>query len=453
MSRFVRNSKFRHVYAKAPKRENTIENVKLTRSAWDSNFLAAGVSKIAVCWEAGGGGTFAVVPKDHSGKLLPSQPLFTGHTGAVLDLDFNPFNDSIIASGSEDCTAKIWQIPEEMTENVTESLVTLKGHNKKVGEVYFHPCAANVLATSSPDMTVRIWDVETAEEKYQLSGHTDMILSTAWNHDGSLIATTCKDKKLRVFDPRAQSCIAEAPSHAGIKGSRCLWLGASNRFLTVGFTRQSERQMMLWDGTNWDKPLKEEVLDTSSGIIMPFYDDDTKLLYLAGKGDGNIRYYEIVDEAPYWHFIEEYKSSTPQRGMAILPKRAVDVSNNEVVRLYKLTTNAIEPLNFTVPRKSDQFQEDLFPNCVGPEPALTKEEWFSGKNAEVARISLRDGFDPSQHKSTALAVSESAKASNVQEKPMTPAEMEKKIKELEAAVNSRDTKIRQLEAEIAQHKA
>ena len=30
-----------------------------------------------------------------------------------------------------------------------------------------------------------------------------------------------------------------------------------------------------------------------TGVILPFYDDESSLLYLAGKGDGNIRYYEV----------------------------------------------------------------------------------------------------------------------------------------------------------------
>ena len=30
-----------------------------------------------------------------------------------------------------------------------------------------------------------------------------------------------------------------------------------------------------------------------AGVILPFYDEESSLLYLAGKGDGNIRYYEV----------------------------------------------------------------------------------------------------------------------------------------------------------------
>jgi len=45
----------------------------------------------------------------------------------------------------------------------------------------------------------------------------------------------------------------------------------------------SDRQLFLWDAKNLKEPIKQETIDTSSGILMPFYDNDTKLLFLAGK--------------------------------------------------------------------------------------------------------------------------------------------------------------------------
>ena len=39
-----------------------------------------------------------------------NQPKVTGHTAAVLDVQWCPFNDNMIASGSEDCTVKIWEV-------------------------------------------------------------------------------------------------------------------------------------------------------------------------------------------------------------------------------------------------------------------------------------------------------------------------------------------------------
>lgn len=61
-------------------------------------------------------------------------------------------------------------------------------------------------------------------------------------------------------------------------------MGDSNRIATTGFSKMSDRQINIWDTTNFDKPLKSNNLDTSSGVIMPFYDGDSNMLYLAGKG-------------------------------------------------------------------------------------------------------------------------------------------------------------------------
>jgi hypothetical protein len=59
------------------------------------------------------------------------------------------------------------------------------------------------------------------------------------------------------------------------------------------------------------------------------------------KGVTLTRYYEIVDEAPYFHYLTEFKSSTPQKGMAFLPKRCLNVNECEIARALKLHTNKV----------------------------------------------------------------------------------------------------------------
>ena len=44
------------------------------------------------------------------------------------------------------------------------------------------------------------------------------------------------------------------------------------------------------------------------------YDPDCRMLYLAGKGDSNCRFFEMVDEAPYFHFLSQWSNNTPQKG-------------------------------------------------------------------------------------------------------------------------------------------
>lgn len=42
-----------------------------------------------------------------TGRIDMSYPTVCGHTGPVLDIEFCPHNDNIIASGSEDCSVMV----------------------------------------------------------------------------------------------------------------------------------------------------------------------------------------------------------------------------------------------------------------------------------------------------------------------------------------------------------
>jgi len=436
MSRVVRSSKFRHVFGAPAKKENTYDGIKPSRSAWDSNKVAASTKFIGVIWDAAGGGAFAVLDSDKKGKL-GQFPLVTGHSGEVLDIEFSPFNPNIVASVSDDGYAKLWKIPEGgLTEAMNTPVQSLSGHKRKVGTVNFNPIANNVLATSSADYTIRVWNVETGKTINDIPGHTDIIQAATWNYTGEIIATASKDKNVRVVDPRANAIVATVEAHPGVKGMRCLYLGNKEKLFTMGFSKTSERQFCLWDPRKLGEAIRTENIDTAAGIIMPFFDSDTSVLFLAGKGDGNIRYYEVVDEAPYIHFLTEFKSATPQRGMGWTPKLAMDLSGCEIARLLKVTATAVEPVSFSVPRKSDIFQEDLYPPTFSGEPTLSCEEWASGKNGEPKLTQLKPGFEAPKHK-------------DVDFKTVVVDTKEKSGKELKEENEKQAKRIAYLEAEVS----
>jgi len=166
---------------------------------------------------------------------------------------------------------------------------------------------------------------------------------------------------------------------------------------------------------------------------------------LAGKGDGNIRYYEIVEDAPYIHYLSEFKSNVPQRGMCMLPKRAVNVSECEIVRVLKLGVKLVEPISFQVPRKSEVFQDDIFPPCFSGEPTLTAEQWLGGQNGEQKLASLERGFVQREKPAD-------FNPSKVEEaKPLSERELREEVERLtnrvsylEAEIVKRDAKIKEL---------
>lgn len=389
MARIVRASKFRHVFGTAEKSDRCFNDIRITRSAWDSNFCAVNPKFLAIAIDGGGGGPFLILRHDEVGRVPKSKAILDGHAAPVLDLAWSPYNDNIIASCAEDCTIKIWVIPDEgITETVREAQLTLTGHQKRVLIVSWHPVAENVLLSSGADNMMVLWDVGNGCALTEIACHPDCPLSVSWNYDGSLIATTCKDKTLRVIDPRKGKVRQQRPTaHEGTKTSKCIFL-KDGRIATFGFSRMSDRQYALWDSRDLSTPITTEDIDRAAGVLFPFYDPDTEMIYVAGKGDGSIRYFELTEEAPYMHYISTYSSQQSQRGLGWMPKRGCDTKKCEVVRFYKLHPNKIEPIGFTVPRKSELFQSDIFPNTVSLEPAISCDDWWNGTNATPKLMDL-----------------------------------------------------------------
>lgn len=66
-----------------------------------------------------------------------------------------------------------------------------------------------MLASAGYDHKIIVWNTSNAEQLAVLEGyHPDIIYSFSWNYNGSLLATTCKDKKIRVIDPRRNEVIS-----------------------------------------------------------------------------------------------------------------------------------------------------------------------------------------------------------------------------------------------------
>jgi len=399
----IRSSKYRHVFCDQPKPENTYTGFRLATVTGEQQYIKAS-AKYYIVPLFGGGGPLHVGRLDRAGRFKSgTSQVVSGHSGAVLDIDFNPFDDSMFASASEDTTIKIWNIPEDWEptdengvakpgEDLTESIVDLTGHRKKVTLLRFHPTASNVLASTSADHTVKVWDVEKSEEISTSADFGDyLIQDIVWDIRGEMFATSCKDKNVRFVDPRTAVTVDTIQTpHDGLKSTKLSYLGDSGKILTAGASRQNSREMKVWDLKNLSKPLSVESIDTASGALLPLFDNDSNILYLCGKGDGIIRPYEFENKGPYLHKLNDgFRSNTPAKGMCMVPKRGLDVMGCETARILKLTNNnGIHPLRWTVPRKSDAFQDDIFPDCSSSTPSHTADEWVAGSNKYPVKMSL-----------------------------------------------------------------
>lgn len=64
------------------------------------------------------------------------------------------------------------------------------------------------------------------------------------------------------------------------------------------------------------------------------------------------------------------------------------------MRAYKTVNDSyIEPISFTVPRRAEVFQSDIYPPATGIKPAVSASEWLSGKDGIPPKIDLQSIYE------------------------------------------------------------
>ncbi|XP_043250924.1 coronin-7 isoform X2 [Colletes gigas] len=381
-------SKYKNAAPIVPKPEACIRDISVGSYQTYGNNIAASAAFMAFNVDHNGS-SLAVLPLEDCGRKSKTMPLLHAHADTVTDMDFSPFHDGLLATGSQDCLVKLWHIPETgLEESLCNPECTFSHRQRRVEAVCWHPAAEHLLTTVSYT-NLSLWDVISQQELFSNSEHTEVIQSLSWKQDGVLLATSCKDKQVRIIDPRASACVVNScSSHQSIKDSRIVWLNNSERILTTGFDAARLRQVYIRDLRHLNEPVKTLELDCSTGILMPLFDPDTNMLFLAGKGDTTIIYMEVMDKDPF--LVEGIRHSGEQtKGVCLVPKRALNVMQAEVNRLLQLTSNMVIPIMYQVPRKTYRdFHADIYPDTTGCVAQNNAAAWIKGHNMPVPKISL-----------------------------------------------------------------
>eukprot|EP00794_Sanderia_malayensis_P007608 gene7608-8448_t len=409
-------SKFKNAAPKFPKREQCFTDAPIgTMMNSAGNHIAASCKFIAFNSELGGGHGIGVVGLEDYGRLQRSMPIIHGHSDFVSDMHFSPFDDCMLATGSFDGEVKVWKLPEEgLVETLSHGHFSMPACKGRVENVLFHPAANNVLSVTSQSI-VSIYDVERSSLKYEIDVDSeDQFQSFCWKPTGDLLVTSCKDTNLRIIDPRASAVVAEGAGHPGIKDSKTVWLGDTDSILSAGFGKGRDRSIGIWDTRNFQSPVTVQSVDNAGGILLPFYDPDTNMLLVAGKGDSKIYFFEVTEHATKLSLASSDNLEAQTSGMTMIPKRACHLMQAEVNRLLQVTKNSIIPLSYIVPRRSyTEFYPELFPDTLSGEPSMTADQWFDGANEPVSKIKL----DPKKSKRQPAAKVEKPQAATPEPTP------------------------------------
>ncbi|KAK1237731.1 hypothetical protein MKX07_003567 [Trichoderma sp. CBMAI-0711] len=112
-----------------------------------------------------------------------------------------------IASGSSDCTIKIWDI------TTGACIQTLEGHTGLVNTVAFTADSRRIVSGSN-DRSIKIWDLTTGACHRTLSGHTGDVEEIAvLNNDQ--VASASYDATIKIWDIKTGSCLQTLGGHTG----------------------------------------------------------------------------------------------------------------------------------------------------------------------------------------------------------------------------------------------
>jgi U3 small nucleolar RNA-associated protein 13 len=138
------------------------------------------------------------------------------HDKDINSLDIAP-NDRLLVSGSQDRTAKVWEIQYILYDSGTvkgeiKLLGTCKGHKRGVWTVRFGR-TERVLATGSGDKTVKLWNLDDFSCVKTFEGHTNSVLRVDFLNAGMQMVSTASDGLVKLWNIRDESCAATMDNH------------------------------------------------------------------------------------------------------------------------------------------------------------------------------------------------------------------------------------------------
>ncbi len=97
-------SKYKNAAPVVPKFEAHIRDLAIGCYRSHGNFIAASAAYVAFNWDTHGS-NLAVLPLDTKGRQNKAKvPLVYAHSEMVTDFQFSPFDDGLLATGSQDLT-------------------------------------------------------------------------------------------------------------------------------------------------------------------------------------------------------------------------------------------------------------------------------------------------------------------------------------------------------------
>ena len=302
---------------------------------------------------------------------IPTKSPYLKGKSIILDLEFSPFNNNILASGHSDKSVLLWNIPKEgLTQNITDNNTIYNKHNKKVNFINFNPIASDVICSSTNEGEIHIWSVEKRDNFIDFK--TDSPTMVSWNQNGNLIGATTKNNHINIFDPR-NKYVSLKKQIDNIE-SKFVW-NDDNLFSTINSPKGGEIKMLyLWDIKKLNKEVDSIIISKNKNTCIPFVNRELKLIYTIEKDDKKIRIFDYNEKK-----IKKLKSLECDDNFiysVLFNRKCLDNKNLEIDRFarYSKDKKSINYISIMINNK-EEFGDNLFPKAQF-ENEITYDQWI-----------------------------------------------------------------------------
>jgi len=206
------------------------------RCEWNHKGRAEGTGEIVT---GGADGTACVVDAA-TGSILYRLT----HPGPVIGVAWHATQNGILATACQDGAVRIFNLLEAAGGTEPKPQTLLQGHEARVFNIAFHPICHSIIASGSDDKTIRVWQwISTGpRELRKLVGHTAYVRGLLWHSElPDILFSGSWDATIRVWDVVAQRCLHVVyEHHADVYGlalhpRRPFFLASSSRDTTLRF--------------------------------------------------------------------------------------------------------------------------------------------------------------------------------------------------------------------------